>query len=725
MSGNSQLARRRGRTVCVAAAVLSAGLSPCALAGGSPESTLLIINPASAESMYLGNYYKQARGIPDCNVVYLDPAPASTPGNPTYADFTGANSTLDAVLGQLKIARLDDHIDFIVVASGGNFFVSAPNYVVDGCWPVARFSQSTIFTMAYIKSQILAGNVASGLTNQYYSSSTTPQPFNSRTAWLGGNPSTSGSARRYFVCAQLGYTGSLGNTPAEITAMIDRSVLADGTRPAGTFYFMNTTDAARNVRAPQFPGAISAITGAGGQAAVLNGVLPEGLSDCLGVLTGWADPAIDTSTMTLIPGAFGDHLTSYAATFDTSQQSKMSQWIRKGASGTSGTVEEPCNYTQKFVAANFHNLYYQGMALGEAWLRSMGFVPFQSLLIGDPLCRPFARFSTVSGNAPLGAVSGGAFFTPTAVTPAGVSIGSYELYIDGVLHSRRNAGEQFAVKVDALPEGAHEWTVLAYDNTPARTVSRWKAAFTSSYAGHSVAANLASPSGDVTTLFTVNATASAGATELRLLHNGRVVAASQTSPASLQVYGRNLGTGTGRLQVEATFGDRRTARSAFIPVTVSSVVGPLNGQPPVATGYSKRLAPGVTAPVELPARFDDPIADTTWTIVTPPSFATISTNGKGYRVLTPAANACGPDLLTYRVQTPSGVSNTATVNLFYDTVYACRADMDGDSILTVMDFSAYLNAYVAANPRADFNADCALNVADFTAFLQAYTFGCP
>jgi hypothetical protein len=52
----------KGRGMFAAALVALAGLVPCALAGGSPENTLIIINPGSNESMFLGNYYKNARG---------------------------------------------------------------------------------------------------------------------------------------------------------------------------------------------------------------------------------------------------------------------------------------------------------------------------------------------------------------------------------------------------------------------------------------------------------------------------------------------------------------------------------------------------------------------------------------------------------------------------------------------------------------------------------------
>lgn len=715
------MARKSFRSGWAGALAALAGAAP-ALAGGSPENVLVVINPGSAESMYLGNYYRNARNIPDCNVIYIDPAPAS------YAEFTNPNGALDALLGQLRHVKLDDHIDYIVIASGGSFFVAAPGYITDGCSPVTRFSQSSVFTMAYLKSVILPGGVSSQTPNQYYSTGT-PAPFNSQGGWLFGNPSNVLGSRRYFIGAQLGYTGSLGNTVPEILAMIDRSVAADGSLPTGTFYLMNTTDTARNVRAPQFPAVVSAINGAGGSCQSLSGILPDGHADCLGVMTGWADPDVEGSSMALIPGAFGDHLTSWAATYDIGQQTKVSSWIRKGASGSSGEVEEPCNYTGKFVAANFHNLYFQGMSLGEAWLRSMNFVPFQGLLVGDPICRPFSRMPVVTGNAPSGALNGTVSFTSSATTPiGGASISYLDLYIDGLFQSRKTPGQPFIVNTAALPEGPHEWRVLAADSTAVRNIGRWTGTFSSTLYGRSVTAGLTTSSGDMTTLFSVNASSNATVKELRLIHNGRVVASSNSSPATLQVYGRNLGAGQSNLRVEAVFTDNRTARSAPMPVNVAYSVGAFSGLAPVASSYIKHVIPGTPCLIELPARFDDALTGATWTVVTPPAVGTLSSGTLGYRVLTTPGNSCGQDQLTFRVQTPSGLSNTATVTLIYGGyggVYGCFPDMDGDNILSISDFTAYLQTYAAGSMRADMNGDCALNVADFTAYLQAFAIGCP
>jgi hypothetical protein len=145
----------------------------------------------------------------------------------------------------------------------------------------------------------------------------------------------------------------------------------------------------------------------------------------------------------------------------------------------------------------------------------------------------------------------------------------------------------------------------------------------------------------------------------------------------------------------------------------------------VAYGYSKRVTQGLSCPVELPAKFDDALSGATYTIVSPPAFATLSGGTAGYRVLTVPPNACGADQFTFRVQTPSGLSNTATVSLTYGTTSPCPVDVDRDGVLSVADFSAYLGFFATGSLQADMDGSCALNVADFTAFLLKFAAGCP
>lgn len=54
----------------------------------------------------------------------------------------------------------------------------------------------------------------------------------------------------------------------------------------------------------------------------------------------------------------------------------------------------------------------------------------------------------------------------------------------------------------------------------------------------------------------------------------------------------------------------------------------------------------------------------------------------------------------------------------------CRANVDGDALLTALDFGAYLTLYRSGSVRADFNNDGVLNALDFGAMLSAFQQGC-
>src|SRR6201999_3385948 len=115
-------------------------------------------------------------------------------------------------------------------------------------------------------------------------------------------------------------------------------------------------------------------------------------------------------------------------------QTTVESWISGGASGSEGAVQEPCAYVTKFPSPDFHKYYFQGMSLGEAYLRSVEAIPFQMLLYGDPLTRPFAYIPSVTLHSPpSGAQSGVITLTATAVTSnPGAAINSLTLLVDGV-----------------------------------------------------------------------------------------------------------------------------------------------------------------------------------------------------------------------------------------------------------------------------------------------------
>ena len=54
----------------------------------------------------------------------------------------------------------------------------------------------------------------------------------------------------------------------------------------------------------------------------------------------------------------------------------------------------------------------------------------------------------------------------------------------------------------------------------------------------------------------------------------------------------------------------------------------------------------------------------------------------------------------------------------------CRADLDGDGVLTLLDFLRFQNLFAAGDPAADFDGDGQLTLFDFLEFQNAFVDGC-
>lgn len=179
-------------------------------------------------------------------------------------------------------------------------------------------------------------------------------------------------------------------TIADAKALIDRGVLSIDTWPKGKAYLVKTQDKARNVRYHLFAQVKT----------VLGGLIPietlntNGIAnkkDIMFYFTGTAYVPY-LNSLRFKPGAIADHLTSFGGQLTNSSQTSAMQWLQAGASGSYGTVVEPCNLLGKFPDPRAVMYFYlRGNPLIEAYWKSV-LMPGEGVFIGDPLARPFGGY---------------------------------------------------------------------------------------------------------------------------------------------------------------------------------------------------------------------------------------------------------------------------------------------------------------------------------------------
>jgi len=175
--------------------------------------------------------------------------------------------------------------------------------------------------------------------------------------------------------------------------MIDRGVASDGTlglrgAPPAQAWFVTTADAARNVRAVEFP------TAGRPAPSVDVRVEPESTWPETGPVILYLTGRVRVDRIETIPwaaGALADHLTSTGGVLDGDQQMPATAWIDAGATASYGTVSEPCNHLQKFPQPKvLLGQYMQGVTAIEAYWKSVAW-PQQGVFVGEPLAAPFSR----------------------------------------------------------------------------------------------------------------------------------------------------------------------------------------------------------------------------------------------------------------------------------------------------------------------------------------------
>jgi uncharacterized protein (TIGR03790 family) len=307
-----------------------------------PDTLAVIVNDADPVSQRIAAYYRQQRRIPDENLIHVN----FTPGKPimTRGEFERVMASVNArVSPSIQAYALTWTVPYRV-----------------GCMSI-----TTAFAAGYDEAFCASGCKATRTSPYYDSDSQRPHDD------FGWRPS--------MLLA--------GTSFGEVKALIDRGVAADGTRPRGTGYLVSTTDRARNVRSRFYPGILLMQSDRFAFELISANTLRYRMN-VMFYFTGLARVSgIDTNRY--LPGAIADHLTSAGGVLDGSGQMSSLRWLEAGATGSYGSVVEPCAFPQKFPRPDIViNRYLNGETLLAAYWKSVAW-PGQGVFIGEPLAAPF------------------------------------------------------------------------------------------------------------------------------------------------------------------------------------------------------------------------------------------------------------------------------------------------------------------------------------------------
>ena len=384
------------------------------------------------------------------------------------------------------------------------------------------------------------------------------QGFRSAYGWSPDGKVVATEAPHYMLSVMLASTSGRGNSVEEAVAGLRRSASADGTSPAGTIYYVIRNEVRTQVRQWGFDAAIAKLGALGVKAqTVMADAAPQGLKDVQGAMMGVAGFDWGASGCTILPGAICEHLTSLGGVMvEDGGQTPLSEFLRYGAAGASGAVTEPYALQEKFPDPFIQVHYARGCTLAEAFYQSLR-GPYQLLIVGDPLCRPWAKIPKVSVESikPGDTVRGRIALKPAVEMPAGSELGHCELFVDGVRQAIIRPGDGFGADTRQMPDGYHEFRIVAVSADPIETQGEVTLPVQIDNTGRRLELALAErPDFPWGTQLHIAAKLP-GADTISVFQNRRRLATLQGAEGQLVVDSRLLGTGPVRLHAVGVIGD--------------------------------------------------------------------------------------------------------------------------------------------------------------------------
>ncbi len=345
-----------------------------------PSEALLIINGHSLEAMQIANEYAESRNFPAERILVLTPPISFFREENGSPKWTVSLEDAKTHLLEPVMAKIDALKD-----------ASPTALILSPEWPtrvrVPGSPEISITALLGCQGKIPGGDLIKN--GRAISPWFTPPPDTpQKRGRLLRYPVKGMKDKIFYPAAMLGVY-YLPLTTERMQKQLKTAVNADFRQPVGSIVFETNADVRTRTRLAQYKLAERRVSEKGIDVAFISAheKPPENV---IGVMGGAASMNISRYQGKLLPGAFADHLTSHAATFDLKIQTKLTEWLQAGAAASAGTVTEPYAIWMKFPEAAVFERYLRGTTLLEALMQSVA-SPYQVLIVGDPLCRPWAK----------------------------------------------------------------------------------------------------------------------------------------------------------------------------------------------------------------------------------------------------------------------------------------------------------------------------------------------
>lgn len=309
-------------------------------------STLgVVVNDADRTSVRIGQYYKNRRHIPESNIIHVRFAPGGS------------------TMSRAQFQRIKSQLDRLT--------------------PRRVQAYALAWTQPYrVECMSITAAFAAGFDEGFCAKACEP---------TRSSPYFNSNSRRPYDDYGMRPAMMLaGSNFEQVKRLVDRGVASDHTFPRGTGYLVSTSDAARNVRAVIYPEIVGQYMESPFDIRLVKADFIQNRKNVLFYFTGaaWVK---GLDSIRFVPGAIADHLTSAGGVLFGNNQMSALRWLEAGATGSYGTVAEPCNYTEKFPNPGIAiSRYLNGETLIEAYWKSVAW-PGQGVFIGEPLAAPFGK----------------------------------------------------------------------------------------------------------------------------------------------------------------------------------------------------------------------------------------------------------------------------------------------------------------------------------------------